>query len=59
MEEKAIKRNFYDTAHPQWSKLDLKKRLVFITMDESEAETTITALLLGHSLISGSLFTIK
>lgn len=58
MEEKAIKRNFYDTAHPQWSKLDLKKRLVFFTMDESEAET-ITALLLSHSLISGSLFTIK
>lgn len=59
MEEKAIKCNFYDTAHPQWSKLDLKKRLVFITMDESEAETIITALLLSHSLISGSLFTIK
>lgn len=36
-----------------------KKRLVFITMDESEAETIITALLLSHSLISGSLFTIK
>lgn len=37
----------------------IKKRLVFITMDESEAETIITALLLSHSLISGSLFTIK
>lgn len=36
-----------------------KKHLVFITMDESEAETIITALLLSHSLISGSLFTIK
>lgn len=59
MEEKAIKRNFYDTAHPQWSKLDLKKRLVFIMMEESEAEGIITALLLSHSLISGCLFTIK
>lgn len=29
MEEKAIKCNFYDTAHPQWSKLDLKKTFSF------------------------------